>query len=106
MDGALKPENYQDLANILSHYASEYARANNVNIYAVSMQNEPNNDEPWPSCKWTAAQIASFLANYLRPTFAANHIGAKVIAPETSGWDIEEQYMERYVQQSRRHWPR
>jgi glucuronoarabinoxylan endo-1,4-beta-xylanase len=93
VDGALKPENYQDLADILSHYASEYARANNVNIYAVSMQNEPNNNEPWPSCKWTSAQIASFLANYLRPTFAANHIGAKVIAPETSSWDLEEQYM-------------
>jgi O-glycosyl hydrolase len=25
IDGALKPENYQDLADILSHYASEYA---------------------------------------------------------------------------------
>ena len=93
VDGALKHENYQDFADVLSHYASEYARANNVNIYAVSMQNEPDNDEPWPSCRWTSAQIASFLADYLSPTFAANQVGAKVIAPETSNWGIEEQYM-------------
>jgi O-glycosyl hydrolase len=93
VDGALRPENYQDFADVLSHYAGEYARANDVDIYAVSIQNEPNNDEPWPSCRWTSAQIASFLADYLRPTFAANQIGAKVIAPETSNWDIEEQYM-------------
>jgi O-glycosyl hydrolase len=79
--GSLKTENYQDFADFLSHYAAEYASANGVNIYAVSMTNEPNNSEPWRSCTWTSAQIASFLGNYLSPTFAANHIAAKVIAP-------------------------
>jgi O-glycosyl hydrolase len=93
VDAALKLENYQDFADVLSHYAGEYARANGINIYAVSIQNEPDNDEPWSSCRWTSAQIAAFLADYLRPTFAAHQIGAKVIAPETSNWDIEEQYL-------------
>jgi glucuronoarabinoxylan endo-1,4-beta-xylanase len=91
--GALKPENYQDFADLLSHHAGEYARANGVNIYAVSMTNEPNNSEAWRSCEWTPAQIATFLGDYLSPTFAANRIAAKVIAPETSSWDLEESYM-------------
>jgi glucuronoarabinoxylan endo-1,4-beta-xylanase len=94
VDGALKLENYQDFADILSHYANEYARVNGITIYGVSMANEPDKNQWWPSCRWTSAQIASFLADYLRPTFAANHISAKVIAPETSSWDIEEQYMD------------
>jgi glucuronoarabinoxylan endo-1,4-beta-xylanase len=91
--GALKPENYQDFADLLSHYAGECARANGVNIYAVSMTNEPNNSEAWRSCEWTPAQIATFLGENLSPTFTANHITAKVIAPETSGWGLEESYM-------------
>jgi O-glycosyl hydrolase len=93
VDGALKTENYQDFADLLSHYANEYARTNAVDIYAVSIQNEPDVNAPWGSCKWTPTQIKSFLADYLSPTFAANHIGAKVIAPETSGWNLEEKYM-------------
>jgi O-glycosyl hydrolase len=94
-EGALNTENYQDFADLLSHYANEYARTNGVDIYAVSIQNEPDADASvyWRSCIWTSTQIASFLTNYLSPTFAANHIGAKVIAPETGKWDLEEQYM-------------
>jgi glucuronoarabinoxylan endo-1,4-beta-xylanase len=89
-EGALRLENYQDFADVLSHYAGEYARTNGVNIYSVSIQNEPDSGTWWSSCRWTGAQIASFLADYLSPTFAANHIGAKVIAPETSQWDESE----------------
>src|SRR5262249_36861612 len=35
------PEHYSDFANYLSHYATEYAAENGVDIYAVSMANEP-----------------------------------------------------------------
>jgi len=118
--GKLKTENYQDFADFLSHYAAEYARANGVEIYAVSMTNEPDNTfdqtcssdidcpcndrectihvpcdvdgycQGWDTCTWDSKEIASFLADYLSPTFAANRIAAKVIAPETSLWDIAE----------------
>jgi glucuronoarabinoxylan endo-1,4-beta-xylanase len=97
--GELKPENYQDFADFLAHYAGEYARANDVDIYAVSMANEPDNTFPdndphgWDTCAYTSAQIASFLADYLSPTFAAHNLAAKVIAPETSRWDREVSYM-------------
>jgi glucuronoarabinoxylan endo-1,4-beta-xylanase len=91
--GELKPENYQDFAEYLSRYASEYASANEVDIYAVSLTNEPNAEVEWDSCTWNSDQIASFLADYLSPTFAAKHIAAKVIAPETSEWNQVDSYL-------------
>jgi len=92
--GWLATTNYQDFADYLSHYAGEFARANGVNIYAVSVQNEPEGTETWNSCVWTGGLMAAFLSDYLSPTFAANHITAKVIAPETSRWDHEEDFLE------------
>jgi glucuronoarabinoxylan endo-1,4-beta-xylanase len=96
--GELKPENYQDFADFLSHYASEYAHANDVDIYAVSMTNEPDtifaeDEDAWDTCAWNSDQIATFLSDYLAPTFAAHQITAEVIAPETSNWESAEAYL-------------
>ena len=91
--GSLGLEHYQHFADLLTHYVTQYASTNGVNIYAVSMSNEPDTDksltemDPWDTCTWTSDQIASFLANNLSPTFAVNHVTTKVIAPEASNWD-------------------
>ncbi|MGH9198528.1 MAG: hypothetical protein ACRD1T_22700, partial [Acidimicrobiia bacterium] len=73
---------YQDFADYLSHYASEYALANGINIYAVSMANEPDALVSWDSCGWYSDWISTFLSIYLAPTFATNRVGAKVIGPK------------------------
>jgi O-glycosyl hydrolase len=88
ISGFIDTDHFPQYADYLSHYASQYASANGVNIYAVSIQNEPETDGvPWRTCRWDNHQIANFLANHLGPTFASNNIGTKVIAPETANWD-------------------
>ena len=84
----LLPQHYSDFANYLSHYATAYAATNGVNIYAVSMANEPDSTQTWDSCNWSSSQIASFLS-----TPAAANIPVKVIAPESLYWSGAEPLM-------------
>ncbi len=92
--GSLKPEHYQDFAEYLARYAKEYAEANQVEIDAISIANEPDNDTTnWASCGWSNREIATFLADYLAPTFAARGVTAQVVAPEIANWERTERHM-------------
>jgi glucuronoarabinoxylan endo-1,4-beta-xylanase len=94
LGGSLDTNHYQDFADLLAHFAGRYARTNGVNIYAVSMSNEPDTDGVnWDTCLWTPFQIATFLSGFLKPTFANNHIATKVIVPETARWDSVEAFL-------------
>jgi glucuronoarabinoxylan endo-1,4-beta-xylanase len=91
VSGSLRSDRFQAFADYLSHYANQYAHANGVSVYALSMANEPDTAAVyWDTCMWTSEQIADFLANYLRPTFAANQVTTKVISPEAADWDHAE----------------
>ena len=51
-------------------YYCRYIRemeAEGIDIFAVSVQNEPKAVQPWESCSYTAEQEASFIKNYLAP---------------------------------------
>lgn len=90
--GELGAAHYQDFADYLSHYTKEYAATHGVNIYALSMTNEPDtifgpDEAAWATCAWTSEQIASFLRLNLGPTFARDRIASKVIGPEPANWD-------------------
>jgi glucuronoarabinoxylan endo-1,4-beta-xylanase len=58
--GSLGLEHHQHFADLLTHYVTQYANTNGVNIYAVSMTNEPDTDksltemDPWDTCTWTS----------------------------------------------------
>jgi len=92
--GSLDINHYQHFADLLAHFAGTYARINGVDIYAVSMSNEPDTDGPnWDTCLWTGDEIATFLSLFLKPTFAKNHIATKVIVPETARWDSVEVFL-------------
>ena len=47
-------------------YVDAY-RAAGVPIWMVMPQNEFNSDQPYPSCTWTAKQMAAFMGGYLGP---------------------------------------
>ncbi|MBA3462813.1 MAG: VCBS repeat-containing protein [Deltaproteobacteria bacterium] len=85
--GSLNLSSYSYFAEYLSRYVNEYAAANGVSIYGVSMANEPNAQVNWASCYWTSAQIAQFLGTFMVT------IPAKLIAPETSDWDLIDTYL-------------
>ncbi len=73
----LKHENYGAYADHIIKYI-EYMKQNGINLYAVSMQNEPDMEFTY----WTPAEVVDFVVNYgarIRAT------GVKLMSPETCG---------------------
>lgn len=72
----LSPDNYQGYADHLVAYIN-YMKAQGINIYAISMQNEPD----MTFTKWSSDEVLTFLKGYgaqIRQT------GVKLMAPENS----------------------
>ena len=67
--GSLLPSHYQDYANQLANYVQNM-QAQGINLYALSIQNEPDWTATYESCNWTASQFHDFVA-VLGPTFCA-----------------------------------
>ncbi|WP_255946300.1 glycoside hydrolase family 30 beta sandwich domain-containing protein [Streptomyces odontomachi] len=70
----LKYSSYAAYAQHLNDFTT-YMKNNGVNLYAVSVQNEPDYANDWTS--WTSTEIVNFLKNN------AGSINTKVIAPES-----------------------
>ena len=87
--GSLLAGDYQAYANYLSSYVLGLKNSYGINLYAVSIQNEPDYTASWQSCIWTGQQFHDFLGNNLLPTFAKNGVTAKIIMPEESGWKFD-----------------
>ena len=85
--GSLATAHYQHYADYLSRYVREYQSRFGLNIYAVSLANEPCISVSYSSCCWTGAQFRDFIKNHLRPTFQADGVTAKVMIGEREYWD-------------------
>ncbi|MET8140848.1 cellulose binding domain-containing protein [Sphaerisporangium sp. NPDC005288] len=70
----LKSGSYAAYAKHLNDFTT-YMRNNGVNLYAISVQNEPDYAQDWTW--WTSAEIVRFLREN------AGSIGTRVIAPES-----------------------
>jgi glucuronoarabinoxylan endo-1,4-beta-xylanase len=87
-----------DVTTNLQNYASQLANyvytmehsPNNVNIYAISVQNEPDNvTSQYESCGWTPPEIHDFVP-YLRSALAAKGVGStQIIIPESEHWSSD-----------------
>jgi len=71
--GKLKKEFYPTWADYFIKFIKAYEKEG-VNIWGVSIQNEPMATQRWESCLYTAEEEKDFLKNNLGPTF------------EKSGW--------------------
>lgn len=60
--GSLDPSHYADYANYLESFVN-YMAQGGVNLYAISMQNEPDANVTYESCVWTGAQMDTWVAN-------------------------------------------
>jgi glucosylceramidase len=76
--GELKTNLYATYANYFVKYI-QAMRTNGINIDAISIQNEPENQFNNPSMLMNAAQQTNFIKNNLGPTFATNNIQTKII---------------------------
>jgi glucuronoarabinoxylan endo-1,4-beta-xylanase len=54
-----------------------------VNLYAISMQSEPDENVDYESCLWTGAQMDSLVAS-LAAKGATNPLTAKLLMPESA----------------------
>ncbi|MGD9991786.1 MAG: glycoside hydrolase family 30 beta sandwich domain-containing protein [Salinivirgaceae bacterium] len=80
--GELKAENYQTWANYFVKFIEAY-RAEQIPVWAVSVQNEPMAVQTWESCIYTAEQERDFVKNNLGPTFEKHQLSdVKIIV-----WD-------------------
>ena len=70
----LRHDKYADYAKHLNDFVS-YMKSNGVNLYAISIANEPDYGHEWTW--WTADEVLTFMKNY------AGSINCKVIAPES-----------------------
>ena len=70
----LRHDKYNEYLNHLNSFL-DYMKSQGVNIYAISIQNEPDYGQEWTW--WTSQECVNFLANY------ADKIKTKVISPET-----------------------
>ena len=62
----MEPEYLDAYARLFGKFVDAY-RAEGVNIQMVMPQNEPNSDQNFPSCCWTAADLNTFVGQYLGP---------------------------------------
>jgi len=87
--GSLLASSYQAYADYLANYVLTLKNSYGINLYALSIQNEPNYTASYASCIWTGQQFHDFILNNLTPTFAKDGVGVKIIMPEESGWSFD-----------------
>jgi glucuronoarabinoxylan endo-1,4-beta-xylanase len=79
--------NYQAYATQLAGYVSNMKNQHNVNLYAVSVQNEPDaNITTYESCNWTAQQIHDFVPYLYNALVATNCASTRIVLPESQNW--------------------
>jgi glucuronoarabinoxylan endo-1,4-beta-xylanase len=77
--GSLNTAHYADYAAYLNSFTA-YMAAGNVNLYAISMQNEPDASVSYESCVWNAAQMDTWVANN------ASVLTTKLMMPESESF--------------------
>ena len=78
--------NYQGYAAQLANYVASMTNVLGTNLYAVSVQNEPDYDTDYESCLWTAQQIHDFVP-YLSTALSNNNVAStKIMIAEDANW--------------------
>jgi glucuronoarabinoxylan endo-1,4-beta-xylanase len=95
LDGGSYLGNGNNITNInyasqLADYAYNMRDADGINLYAISIQNEPDADVTnYEACQWTPAQIHDFVTNLYNQLRLEAPKGAtipKIIVPEDESW--------------------
>ncbi|MDB6066490.1 MAG: glycosyl hydrolase [Pedosphaera sp.] len=67
--GSLKPEYYASWAGYYAKFIKAYAKEG-INIWGMTVQNEPMANQKWESCIYTAQEERDFVKNNLGPALA------------------------------------
>ncbi len=86
-NAGLITSDYAAYATWLANYVKSLQTEEGITLYALSVQNEPNECLSYDSAYWTAAEIDTFVATNLGPTFAADGLSTLIYVPEGSGYN-------------------
>jgi len=65
-------------ARYLSAWLSAY-QAQGVDIWAITVQNEPENNPPWDACVYQPEYMRDFVRDFLGPTLRQDHPGVDIL---------------------------
>jgi len=85
--GSLKTDKYQAYATYLAEHIKNYKSKFGIEITHIGIQNEPDLETSYSSCKWTSQQFETFMKDYLVPTFDEENITAKVVMGESMSFN-------------------
>ena len=84
--GTLLPSHYADWAGVMTSFLGAFKANAGVDVYAVSIQNEPNLAVSYDSMLYSVDELAAF-AKVLSPLLAAMSPRPKLMMGEYSTWD-------------------
>jgi O-glycosyl hydrolase len=73
-------------ASQLAGYVATMKNTYGVNLYAISIQNEPEVTAGYESCVWTPQQIHDFATNLYSALVASNVASTKIMLAEDENW--------------------
>ena len=78
LGGRLLPKYYELYASYLLKYIQAY-KQEGITIHYLTIQNEPNATQIWESCLFNEKEEATFIKDFLYPTFKKNNINTKIL---------------------------
>jgi glucuronoarabinoxylan endo-1,4-beta-xylanase len=81
-DGALATADYASYATWMANFVKSLSAEDGINLYAISVQNEPDQCQGYDSALWTAANIDTFIKTNLGPTFSSDGLTTLIFMPE------------------------
>jgi glucuronoarabinoxylan endo-1,4-beta-xylanase len=82
--GQLISSDYSAYAQWVVNFIKSVQMYDSVNVYALSVEAEPDGCWSTENTYYTPSQLDNFIANYLGPTFQSNGISTLIEMPETS----------------------
>jgi len=79
--GSLLPEYYDDFGRLCAEYARQFKQKVGIDLYAISLQNEPRFSEPYASCQYSSATYRD-LTKVAGPIIGAVSPTTKLLGPE------------------------
>lgn len=78
IDNSVKPEYYESYANYLTKYIQEYEKVG-IDVYALSIQNETQNNPKWEAATWSTDAVIDFIGNHLGPTLENKNLDSQIL---------------------------
>jgi glucuronoarabinoxylan endo-1,4-beta-xylanase len=78
--------NYTRLASIQAAFVELMSDTYHIPIYALSPQNEPDVNQPYPSCNWTGQQFHDYVPYLAEALAKAGYGSVKIMISESGTW--------------------